>query len=323
MSSLDSIKKGIPEFFEQSKIVQNKVGGAKAKWLSSMAWCLIRYGARPIDYVRFEFYKKNGTERNKYLTIYRYFKLLKKFGYGESDTFGKVAEYNTFKDFVHRNWMILDNTTPVEKLVDFINKNKIVFAKPNHGDQGKGVLKIKSDDTESIDALVHLAKDTTYVIECAVENNVAISEINPSSLNTIRAYTLIKKDGTTQILTIMLRVGKAGSHVDNWGSGGVGYNFDLETGICVDYGRDKQNNPYTHHPGSNFQMVGFKLPDFEELKKTIISLSQKTPKAKFVGWDIAYTPNGFELIEMNCPGGHDFLQAFGTPFYDIMKKELS
>lgn len=54
MSSLDRIKKGIPEFFEQSKIVQNKVGGVKIKWLSSMAWCLIRYGARPIDYVRFE-----------------------------------------------------------------------------------------------------------------------------------------------------------------------------------------------------------------------------------------------------------------------------
>lgn len=156
-----------------------------------------------------------------------------------------------------------------------------------------------------------------------VENDQVISTINSSSLNTIRAYTLINKDDSIRILAIMLRAGKAGAHVDNWGSGGIGYNFDLNTGICVDYGRDKQNNPYTHHPGSNIQMIGYKLPKFEELKETIISLAQVTPKARFVGWDIVLTPNGFELIEMNCPGGHDFLQAFGSPFGDILKKELN
>lgn len=43
-----------------------------------MAWCMVRYGARPIDYVRFEFHKKSGRERDRYLTIFRYFKLAKK-----------------------------------------------------------------------------------------------------------------------------------------------------------------------------------------------------------------------------------------------------
>jgi hypothetical protein len=323
MPSFQQIKKGIPEFFEQANIVQSKVGGEKKiKWLSSMMWCLLRYGARPIDYVRFEFYKKNGTERNKYLTIYRYFKLLKKFGTYESNVHGKIAEYQTFKDYIRRDWMILDQTTSQEDLMSFITKNKVVFAKPNHGDQGKGVLKIKSNDVDAINNLIELSKQQPYVVDGVVENDENISVINPSSLNTIRAYTLINKDGSVRILTIMLRVGKKGSHVDNWGSGGVGYDFDLDTGICVSYGRDKQNNPYTHHPGSNIQMIGYKLPRFEELKEIIVSLAQVTPKARYVGWDIALTPNGFELIEMNCPGGHDFLQAFGTPFYDVLKKEL-
>ena len=110
--------------------------------------------------------------------------------------------------------------------------------------------------------------------------------------------------------------------MDNWGSGGVGYNFDLETGICTDYGRDKKNNPYTFHPGSGIQMIGFHLPDFEHLKQVIVKMSQKVPSARFVGWDIAVTPNGYELVEMNCPGGHDFLQAFGEPYGDILKREL-
>lgn len=299
------------------------MGGVKIRYLADMFWSLIRYGARPIDYVRFEFYKKSPLERNRYLTIYRYFKLLKKFGYRELETYGKVAEYKTFGDYIYREWMVLDASTTIDALTKFISKNRVVFVKPNHGDQGKGVLKIKSDNMEGINDLMESAKKATYVVEGAVENDAVISAINPSSLNTIRAYTLIEKNGESQILAIMLRAGKAGSYVDNWGSGGVGYNFDLETGICVDYGRDKQNNPFVYHPGSNVQMVGFKLPKFDELKEIIISLSQKTPKAKFVGWDIAYTPNGFELIEMNCPGGHDFLQTFGTPFYDVLKRELN
>lgn len=317
------LKKAFLNFLNNLKLSKIKWGGAKVKWLSSMAWCLIRYGARPIDYVRFEFYKKNGIERNKYLTIYRYFKFLNKFGYKESATYGKVAEYNTFRDYIHRDWMVLDSATSTEELMSFINKNKIVFAKPNHGDQGKGVQKIKSENIDEINTLIELAKETTYVVESAVENEETISRINPSSVNTIRAYSLVKKNGDVQILAIMLRVGKVGSHVDNWGSGGVGYNFDLDTGICVDYGRDKLNNPYTHHPGNNIQMIGFKLPKFDELKEIIVSMAKTTPKSRFVGWDIAYTPNGFELIEMNCPGGHDFLQAFGTPFYRVLKKELN
>lgn len=66
----------------------------------------------------------------------------------------------------------------------------------------------------------------------------------------------------------------------------------------------------------------FRLPDFENLKKIIIELTHKVSEARFVGWDIAITPNGYELVEMNCPGGHDFLQAFGRPYGDLLKKEL-
>jgi len=322
MAIFERIKKGIPEFLEQSEIVHKQYGGIRIRYLMDMIWSLFRFGARPLDYVRFEFYKKSTRERNRYLTIFRYFKLLDKFGYKSSDTYGKIAEYKTFSEFINRKWMILDSSTSVEELMDFCKQHEVVFAKPNHGDQGKGIVKFLSNDIDTIRALMTIAQNVPYVIESAVENDKLISFINPTCLNTVRAYTLIDKTGCPRILGIMLRVGKTGSYVDNWGAGGVGYNFDLDTGVCVGYGRDKKNVPYVFHPGTNVQMIGFKLPKFDELKKTIINLSKKTPKARFVGWDIAYTPNGFELIEMNCPGGHDFLQAFGTPFYDILKKNL-
>lgn len=316
------IKKGLAESVEQAKIVSELYGINWVRVLVSELWCGLRYGAKPVDYVRFEFYKKNHHERNRYLTLYRYRKLLRKFGYYNETTQGKIAEYQTFADYIHRPWIAVDKNTDAQIIMDFIAKQAIVFAKPNMGDQGKGVMKIKTEDSKAIEELINDCKQGAFVVEGAIEQVPEIAAINPSSINTVRAYTLLKKNGETEILGIMLRVGRKGSHVDNWGSGGVGYDFDIETGVCVGYGRDKKNNPYIFHPDSNIQMVGYRLPDYEQLKKIIIELSHKVPEARFVGWDIAITPNGYELVEMNCPGGHDFLQAFGKPFGDVIKKEF-
>ena len=322
MSLLKRIKQAIPEFKEQSEIVAENYGGSSLRWKLDMAWCLLRYGARPIDYVRFEFHKKSSFERDRYLTIYRYFRMLKYFGAGKHGISGKVEEYTTFSRFVKRNWLQIDASSSRKLVEEFVAKYGVVIAKPVRGEQGKGVLKINGIGSSEFRDLLLQKDKIPFVLEELISNSAEIAAINPSSLNTVRAYTLIKKDGTTEILAIMLRVGKAGSYVDNWGSGGVGYNFDIKTGICVDFGRDKKNNPYVYHPGSNVQMIGYKLPRFDELKKLIVEMSQLVPSARFVGWDIAFTPNGFDLVEMNCPGGHDFLQAFGKPFGDVLEHEL-
>ena len=153
-----------------------------------------------------------------------------------------------------------------------------------------------------------------------IKNCDDIAAINPSSLNTVRVTTLILRDGSTKIVSIILRVGRPNSHVDNWGAGGVGYNFDIETGICNQYGKDKKNRPYVYHPGSNVQMIGYRLPRFEELKQYVLNLSKVYPAARYVGWDVAITPNGFDLVEMNCPAGHDMFQSFDNPIYDLMRK---
>ena len=316
------VKKGLAESIEQAEEVSRLYGIKRGGVIISELWCLVRYGAKPVDYVRFEFYKKNHHERNRYLTTYRYRRLLKKFGYYNETTYGKIAEYKTFSDYIHRPWIVADKNTDPQIVKNFIAQQGVVFAKPDHGDQGKGVMKIKASDTLSIDELLHDCKKDAFVVEGAIEQVPEIAVINPSSVNTVRAYTLLNHDGETKILAIMLRVGRKGSHVDNWGSGGIGYDFDLETGICVGYGRDKKNNPYSIHPDSNIKMVGFALPNFDELKKLIVDLTHKVPQARFVGWDIAITDNGYELVEMNCPGGHDFLQAFGNPFGNIIKKEF-
>lgn len=281
-----------------------------------MLYCTVRYGARPIDYERFEFKRKSAFERNRYMTFLRYFKIAKKI---DRQTFAEISanksrELEVFSAFVKRRWMPVDKDTNREDILEFINSNPSLIAKPEHGEQGHGIFKLKTD--EDVSFLLRERLKTPFILEEVVENADYIKEINSSSLNTIRAYTLVTGNGETLILGILLRVGAQGSTVDNWGAGGIGYNFDLETGICCQKGTDKKCGRHIFHPGSGKLMLGFKLEHFEELKNYIVELSKVVPAARFVGWDIAITPTGFELIEMNCPGGHDFLQCHGEPYYD-------
>lgn len=324
MSILKFIKrKGFADYVKQGELISNSYGVKRGWVIVSQLWCRYRYGSNLDDYLRFEFYKKSNHERNRYLTIYRYCKLLKYFGYYNEATHGKINEYRTFANYIQRPWMVVDKDTDSQAVKNFIAQQGVVFAKPNMGDQGKGVLKIKSDDSPAIEELFNESKKGPYVVEGAIINAPEIAAVNPSSLNTVRAFTLIKRDGATQIISILLRVGMPGMVVDNWGAGGVCYNFDLATGICDRAGVDKKQQPYLIHPGSNVQMVGFRLPNFDKLKQLIIEISQIIPQARYVGWDIAITPDGYELVEMNCPGGHDILQPFGTPYGDLLKRELT
>ena len=314
------LSKGLQEFNEQAKIVSKQYGGGKLYWMLNMAWCLVRYGSRPIDYVRFEYHKKSAKERNRYLTFYRYLHSIKHFGYGLDEVKDKKAEYNTYKDYIKREWIEVDKNTELSLINAFIEKHGVVIAKPVKGDMGKGVLKIKNTSSEDYHTLIREKEKKTYVVEQLIKNCNELAIINPSSLNTVRATTLIEKDGTPRILSMILRVGTPGCHVDNWGAGGIAYNFDIESGVCNMYGKDKKNHLYVFHPGSNVQMLGFKLPRYEELKKYVIELTKVYPKVRYVGWDVAITPDGFDLVEVNCPAGHDMFQSFNNPVYDIMLK---
>ncbi|MGI5848082.1 MAG: hypothetical protein ACOX5T_08690 [Candidatus Cryptobacteroides sp.] len=48
------------------------------------------------------------------------------------------------------------------------------------------------------------------------------------------------------------------------------------------------------------------IEEFEKLRDYVIERFRIVPEIHFIGWDIAITPTRYELVEMNCPEGHDF-----------------
>lgn len=117
-----------------------------------------------------------------------------------------------------------------------------------------------------------------------------ISRINPSSLNTFRIYTLVDRNGIPRIIAIMLRAGAAGEAVDNWGSGGVGYSFDVDSGVCVGYGYDKKHNRYIFHPGSEFIMAGFSIPRYKEFTEFVLALAKWSQRRDMWGGILPLRP---------------------------------
>ena len=316
------VRNGMKEAVASAKLAKQKVGsGSVFFYLLDICWCFLLYGARPRDYVMFEFYYQNHRRRNQCFTTFRFFSLKKKLE-KLTDNYkihnSKENQLRLFSSFIKRNWMCVDSSTTQDELMSFVKKNGKVIVKPSGGTYGKGIFMIDGVGDKRIQKLLN--GGGKFVVEEIIENAEEVARFNRSSLNTFRVFTFIDREQKCNVLAVMLRVGRNGAVVDNWGAGGIGYNFDVETGVCDQPGRDKNMNKYIFHPDTDFQMVGYKCPHYKELLEYVRELVKVIPEARYVGWDIALTPKGSDLIEMNCPGGNDFLQAFGKYYNDYIKK---
>ena len=312
---LYSIKR-FPTFIRYCKPIAKEIasaGGGK-NWitiLADMIWCNFRYGAMDSrDYLLFEFWKKSALERNTFFTKRRYFKLIKHF---DKETFlhpgGKSYLYKKYADFIKRDWILADSNTEESVISDFFAKHSCVLVKPMSSEQGKGIYVANGNDKKELAIVTESCKKNPILLEEVCTNCEELNRINSSSLNTLRVYTVVTKDGDIVIPSVSLRCGCGKTVVDNWGSGGVGYPVDIETGIVYAPGVDKKGKKHIYHPGTDVIMPGFAIPRFKEALEMSKQVIRKDMKVVYAGHDIAILPDRLELIEGNFPGGHDFLQT--------------
>ena len=275
------------------------------------------------DYLLFEFWKKSGSERNKFFTKRRYFRLLKRF---DKEVLcqggGKAFLYKKYSDFIRREWLLVDTTTNKDTIVDFFTKHKKVIVKPLSSEQGKGISISDGNDQRIIDRLTAERKLNPVLLEEICYNCEELERINNSSLNTLRIYTIVKRDGEIEIPSASLRCGCGDSVVDNWGAGGVGYPIDIERGVIFGPGADKKGCKHIVHPGTDIVMPGFSIPRFKDACDLARQVILKDKRVVYAGLDIAILPDRLELIEVNFPGGHDFLQALDQVGKQIIMKSI-
>ena len=96
--------------------------------------------------------------------------------------------------------------------------------------------------------------------------------------------------------------------MDNFNSGGMVAPVDELTGIVKDKAIDKNKNLYAVHPYTGTNIEGFAFPDWEQAMDMVRKAAQVVPQMGYLGWDVAFTPDGPCLVEGNNFPGHDIYQ---------------
>ena len=74
-------------------------------------------------------------------------------------------------------------------------------------------------------------------------------------------------------------------------------------------GYDAHNNTYIVHPITGKQIIGARIPYWEECKTFVKGAARHIPSVRYIGWDIVIQSGGrFLLIEGNDNADHDFQQ---------------
>lgn len=110
---------------------------------------------------------------------------------------------------------------------------------------------------------------------------------------------------------MVLRIGREGSFVDNMSAGGLFTKLSMDGRITHPcYSAQGFGSIYTHHPDTNLPFIGIQVPMIDKVKELAIRMAEKNADARYVGWDIAITPNGPVVIEGNNQPSCDLPQTY-------------
>lgn len=142
--------------------------------------------------------------------------------------------------------------------------------------------------------------DTDYLVEKYVEQHADVAIFNPSSLNTLRVWVGQTEDGCTKVIGMFLRVGRAGSLVDNRIAGGFGVAIDPET-FETSYAVPHLGGTavFDNHPDSGTKLSGRTLPFRAEVLALSKTVMETLPEVRFAGLDIAFTADKPIVLEFN------------------------
>ena len=288
------------------------------------------YGTNANEYFCYKFPEKKRHERETYLPRLKKDRMLVHQMQGKHDYFfGQIKDKNTFyemaKPFFGREACRVENDDDLNVFASFVQKHPRFIAKPTRGGCGKGIeiLDLKDYEGKVEKAFDYLREeDTSYIVEELVEQDPRIAEWNCSSLNTIRVPSMRTKNGIV-VFYPSIRIGRAGSIVDNAGAGGTFAAIDPKTGLIISDGFDKRGHCYKEHPNSHKRYKGEQIPEWNALLNAERRLHESMPKEhKYIAFDFALSTKGWVVIEANW-GELSMPQVeFGKGLYNEFKSLL-
>ena len=157
--------------------------------------CGLRYGAGYNDYNIFAFYNMNSKQRKTFVTRVKNKKLITLCNDPNySYIFDNKNEFNkVFKKYLNRDFLDIAEIN-LNKFEKFMENKDIIFAKPNIGESGKGIEKLKKKDFESLEKMYNYIISKNFgVIEELIIQHESLNKLYPLAINSLISKTDVDK----------------------------------------------------------------------------------------------------------------------------------
>lgn len=254
------------------------------------------------DYIDYDFAILTRAERATYMTSPLSDRLAMEF---DDPAFrhlfhDKVAFNRTFDGFLRREWMTV-TTDNADEVRAFAERHGTIVTKEPLGRAGLGVHRYRAADVSDWE-LFHrgLLARGEILIEEVIRQHEELAALCAGTVNTTRVTAFF--DGrTTHILAVAQKFGR-GAVSDQNAFGGFYAMLD-ESGQATGAGYDSRGQVHEVHPESEIPIAQFRLPMFDEVLDFVDRIARVVPQVRYVGWDIAVTPEGPVLVEGNWAAG--------------------
>ena len=263
--------------------------------------CALKYKMGYIDYMKGHYVDLNKEERKKMFTTNNYFSLLL---YLNPMSYRVMMDDKILTNKIYYKYIIRDyvdlRVTSLKEFKKFLKGKTNVFSKfidpTGLAFGGEGVKKIKVKEIENLEELYNdLIKKRAYLVEDEIKQHKVLNEINKFAVNNIRVVTLLK-DNKVHFIERVLRINDG--LTDTISCHDIQGRLD-EEGNLIGRMVDDDLNVFPTHPVTGFKFEGIKIPYMKETLELCEKAAKEIPNVRYIGWDIAITENGPEIIEVN------------------------
>lgn len=284
----------------------------------------LKYNISILDYFYFRFFEKDTADRASYAgTGFMYEYQLKMNPPSKRKILeNKILFNQAYQQFIRRMAFSAEALKADEKLVEKLLANlsgKLVL-KGATGQVGAEVKVVKTGDFTP-DSLIYFMQANHFdLAEEFVLQHPSLKRLSDSGLNTIRIFSQLNQNNEVIWLGARLRI-TVNSEVDNMAAGNLAAPIDITTGrvsgpaVYSDITKREAEN----HPITRAAIVGFQVPFWQETLQMVRKAAELYPENRSIGWDVAISSKGPELIE----GNHNWCKLlWQLPVKKGLKAEL-
>lgn len=200
-----------------------------------------------------------------------------------------------------------------DSLFALLKEKKLLAVKRTYGTHGQGFNKLEYRDGEYIlngkptptDKMITelFSAEGVYLVTEYVTMHEWFRKFYPETLNTVRVTCFCRTNEQPQIGGCFMRLGHSkGGYTDNinTAAGGISTSIDKSDGRVIEpeFKRGNHYTPCPVHPDTGVPIEG-NIPHWDMIVDGVKAVCRSMPQLQYFGFDIAVTPTGYKIIEIN------------------------